>query len=566
MAGTPVIRRAVALLALLTPLGLAGLPAMAATDIALVASPEAPGPQDPPVGQSLFDELFKRRAAQGVPAGYDLPFPFERLIEAVNARIEPARVRTALIPLGRSLQRFAADPDYFASPRVVVAIDAEGETPSIYQPLLRDRLFLGYQPRSAVIEIISYNEIAGRFEFQKVENYDGTQVPAIEYTERAVCLTCHQGHAPIFSAPLWSETNANPAVAERLSGLGDGFEGVPVRQGVDGPDAFDLATDRANRFAALQRIWGKGCGTGAEGTRCRAALILAALRFRLGGSRAAWSPAESDAGQWGAVLQARSKELWPDGLWTPDPDIPNRDPMVALKPGLTPFDVIEPFGVFDPTAPRAPTRVWNAAETEVDTFSGVAREIAGWFARGDIAWLESRLSAAPSRLRAIYRSDCRTRRVERGSGVHELRFRCGREEDGLLLDGHLTRRESVVTGGAIRELVIDGGPPVRRLRVAGGNVIDDGETEILSVELQERAAGLAARLPTGERLSYLVLNIDRSGTDEVEISVIDDVAKLDDAVTRMAQMSAGSGEGPFGPGPLRRRAVLSALDAALGGR
>ena len=564
MAGAPVIWRAVALSALVTFFEPGGVPS--AADVALVASPETPGPQAPPVGQSLFDELFKRPAEADSPARYDLPFPFERLIEAVNTWIAPSGVRTALIPLGRSLQRFAADPDYFESPRVVVAVDAEGEAFSLDQPLLKDRLFLGYQPRSAVIEVISYNEGAGRFEFQKVENYDGTQAPAVEYTERAVCLTCHQGHAPIFSTPLWSETNANPKVVERLSGLGDGFHGAPVRQGVDGPDAFDLATDRANRFAALQMIWRDGCGSGAEGVRCRRALILAALRFRLGGSRASWQPAESNALKWGGALQARSKELWPDGLWTPDPDIPNRDPIVALKPGVMPFDTIEPFGVFDPTAPREPILVWKAAASEVETFAGVAREVASWFARRDIAWLDARLSAAPSRVGTTYRAACRSRRVDRGAGAHELRIRCGRAEDGLLLDGHLTRRESAVIGGAIRELAIDGGPPIRRLRVAGGNVIADGATEILSVELREGAAGLAARLPTGERLSYLVLTIDRSGEGDAEVSIIDDVADLGRAVTRIAEISAGSGEGPFGSGPLRRRAVLAALDAALGGR
>jgi hypothetical protein len=56
--------------------------------------------------------------------------------------------KRVLIPLGRSLQRTAAAPDYFAYPRVVVAVDSPPPLAGV--PLLKDRLYIGYQEQSAV--------------------------------------------------------------------------------------------------------------------------------------------------------------------------------------------------------------------------------------------------------------------------------------------------------------------------------------------------------------------------------------------------------------------------------
>ena len=192
----------------------ASLPVARAQSSALLVDARAPGPDDPPAGRSLFEALF----AGGVP------LPFAALLDRLRDEVGTQNVVTALVPLGRSLQRFSAHPHYFASPRLVVAITGDRAAgPST--PRLADRLYLGYQPAANVIEILSYNEDAGRFEFQEIVGYTGDRPRAVRQAERRVCLACHQGHAPIFTRPLWSETNANPAVAERLAALGERFTG-----------------------------------------------------------------------------------------------------------------------------------------------------------------------------------------------------------------------------------------------------------------------------------------------------------------------------------------------------
>ena len=165
------------------------LAAAAGLGTATLADPA--GPDVPPTGSALVSELFPER----------LPFPFEALLDRLRGLAGPENVETALIPLGRSLQRYAAHPDYFASPRVLVAVTGDRAAgPGSLR--LADRLFLGYQPAADAIEAISYNAAAGRFEFQEVVGYSEGAAP--EPAERRVCLACHQAGGPIFSRPLWS--------------------------------------------------------------------------------------------------------------------------------------------------------------------------------------------------------------------------------------------------------------------------------------------------------------------------------------------------------------------------
>lgn len=103
-----------------------------------------------------------------------------------------------LIPLGRSLQRNASVGEAYRYPRVVAAVVGE---PVPGAPLLRDRLYLGYHEKTALLEVISYNDAAGRFEFQVVKDYRPGGAARVFHSRRVVCLSCHHGGGPIFSRP-----------------------------------------------------------------------------------------------------------------------------------------------------------------------------------------------------------------------------------------------------------------------------------------------------------------------------------------------------------------------------
>lgn len=381
---------------LLIGLMLAGLSSMLSAEAhespAWVVDPAAPGDHLPPLGGSLFDALFAGTRDGRVT--HMLPFPFEKLLARVDAQLlgDPASLlppaKRVLIPLGRSLQRTAAAPEYFRFPRVVVGVDSP---PVPGAPLLKDRLFIAYQEKSAVLEVISYNEAAGRFEFQLVKDYRAGGNPQVFYANRNICFACHQNGAPIFSRALWDETNANPLVAATLTQAGRSFYGIPVGRGVDVPYAIDNAVRRANRFALTQRLWREGCGTGEAGARCRAGLFEAALRLRLADGRAPPPDAAFEAAV-ARPLRASAARLWPAGLAIGRPDLPNRNPLQGLV--RWPDDQAE--GVarshvaarFDALLPRQPDAWWrgDAPDAVAEAVAGVAEFVAD----GD--WL--RLKAA----------------------------------------------------------------------------------------------------------------------------------------------------------------------------
>ena len=333
-------------IAVLLAVWLFALPAwVAAQDDALppwVVDITAPGPDLPPRGRSLFDYL---RGAAETP----LPFPFTALLTRIRSRLRlpvtaPEPYAAVLIPVGRSLQRHAAAPDYFRFPRVVVAV--LGESAAATAPLLKDRLYLGYQEKTGVLEVISYNEAMGRFEFQIVKDYRPGATPRVYYAKRVICTACHQNQAPIFARPLWRETNANPAVAARLLAERRDFYGIPVQRGVDIPNAIDDATQRANRFAFAQLLWTEGCAATAVPAHCRATLLDAALQLRLSGRRAY----RSDSADL-AAIRATWQRRWPGGLRLPNPDIPNRDPLAEGNAAATAREV-SVLAAVDPLLPR----------------------------------------------------------------------------------------------------------------------------------------------------------------------------------------------------------------------
>ena len=289
----------------------------------------------PPVGRSRFDQLV---------GSAPVPYPFSRLVKTINRQMQPDAgglppLKVTLVPLGRSLQREAGAPDFFRFPRVVAA--ADGDNRPGYAPL-KDRLFLGYHEKGEVVEVISYNDVAGRFEFQVVRDYRQGKTPQVFYARRSLCLACHQNAAPIFARPLWDETPANPEIARRLRETQRNFYKVKLT-GTDIAYFIDAATDRANLFSVWQTVWQQGCGSGEPGDRCRMEAFMAALDYARNGRLPTPTSLPTLARTW--------KTRWPQGLAIPNPDLPNRDPLAALQ---------DPAN--DPLLLRAPLETWHAPD------------------------------------------------------------------------------------------------------------------------------------------------------------------------------------------------------------
>lgn len=505
-----------------------------------------------------------------------VPFPLTALLEQIEAEIgDSARppLRKVLIPLGRSLQRNTANPDFFAFPRAVVAVDhgpvlRDGSSGM----LLADRLYLGYQERAATIEVISYNEAAGRFEYQVVRDYRDGGAANVYYADRPTCIACHRNHAPIFSKPLWDETNANAHVAATLSALQDTFYGIPVARGVDIPNAFDDATDRANTYAALQRVWQEGCevpGAEADSIGCRANALLAVLQYRLAGNRHPDPDRDGPGTAFAAALRPQWESLWPGGLALPEGDIPDRVPLTAPLDPHAPLSEAEAVRLttiareFEPFVPRPPREVWQAPAGP-EQGQRLVQGLAQFVADADIQRLDDFLwqqDAPTTEIETV----CEVTTVDLVDDRREIRIACPGPH--LMLQGYVQLQGLKVLGGAIGRLQLDG-QVLTNLKIAGGGYMFTrvGPT-LLVLQLEERAAGLHARLPDGNAIRLLAIEGSpdsdwphRVGT----LTVADDFAMVRDAVAAMREMTQSGASDALAAAPMRRAALMPALFTALG--
>ena len=229
--------------------------------------PARPRARRPPAGRSLFDFAVTREVAG--QAVHDVPFPFERLVKHLEARAgckQPC-AKQVLIPLGRSLQRTAAAPAFFEFPRVVAAIDAEPAAPGA--PLLKDRIYVGYQERSNLLEVISYNEAAGRFEFQVVRDYRELAAPgrsstrAVRCARRAIRISRRFSRARCGMRPMRTRASPRSSPAPPATVAGSGRTTRACRS-----TAASTCRTRSTRRPTGRTcsVSGSSCGGSAAGT------------------------------------------------------------------------------------------------------------------------------------------------------------------------------------------------------------------------------------------------------------------------------------------------------------
>lgn len=526
-----------------------------------VVDPLDPGSDRPPAGRSLFDHLFTvERSGRGA---YDIPWPFEALTDRIERRVAAGGIpelKQVLIPRGRSLQRNAAAPDFDRHPRVVVAVDAEGESAGEGGTLLlRDRLYLGYQERAGSIEVISYNDEAGRFEFQVVRDYGPGRQPRVHYARRSVCIACHQNGGPIFAERPWSESNAEPGTAERLDFPGDRYHGVPRRVPGETALAIDASTDEATLFAAHQFLWREGCrgATGPRGAeRCRAAVLVALLQYRLTGRAGFDRESRRYRVDLAEALGKTWRRRWPDGLAIPGADLP--DPAErATGHG----------GALDPLHPRPPAAVWSG-EHPVDGRRVIAG-LAEFLSAGDVRWVDARLAdaaARPGTRRETYGAPCEAH----GGVAGTLHVAC---DGDFRLRATLRVGDGAAPGGVVRRLSVPGVRPLYNLRVDTGRAARGEGGWTLRLELMDVDHGIRVRRVDGAAIEGVTITLrapaGRLGSTTGDtagqgvLTLVDDFDWLERAVEALVALDE-NGEGPLSARPFRRDAMLDALSRHLG--
>lgn len=506
--------------------------------------PASPGPDLPPTGGSAFDAVFSRKTDAGVD--YHVPFPFPVLLKklehvAGGSEMSRSPLDATLIPLGRSLQREAAAPDYFRSPRIVVAVT--GEPDSGRGPLgirLKDRLFLGYQPRSRVLEVISYNEVAGRFEFQVVSDYGEDGQPVVHYARRALCTSCHQNAGPMFPQASWDETTANARVVSGLGELGKEFFGIPVKENDRAVSSIDASTDGGSLLPVYHRLWAEGCSSTfpVAAARCRAGAVQAMVQYRLSNSAGFDRSAPLYAESYLPLQRDNWQQRWPDGLLIPNPNLPDRSPLMSASPSAVPV-------ALDPLRPREPLARWEAtSDRDIDRLiRGLSHELPG----RDIDLLDRYLGrdgeAAPTR---TLTAACQAVRRGIAGRPRLLELECGKQPDagdGFSLGAQLQILPDGSVNGEAGWLEVDGAIYARR--TLAGQVPDPSGNRItLEVGGYD---GTGLRAPDGNRLLGLSVVWDARTADHesrfaatAELAVAGDFVPVSTLMARLADTATAN--------------------------
>jgi hypothetical protein len=549
------------------------------------ADPATAGPNLPPAGRSLFDFLFTdidRANTDQIDinqtGSYRVPFPFSSLIERVAARLGNDEfmggIRVAIIPMGRSLQRVAAAPDFFKYPRTVIAATGEPRTDSHDAGmLLKDRLYIAYVEKTATLEVISYNEAAGRFEFQLVKDYRAGAQPNVFYADRAICISCHQNHAPIFSLPTWRETNANGKVADLLRAHATDMH-LSAQANIDFPDDMEKATMRANDLVTLQTVWQQGCTDErdpARSQRCRAAAFAAILQYGLSGKHDFDSNAARYRNDFVSTISRTWSRRWPQGLRVAQSSLPDRNPFGGTTSSYasggsdqSAFDWIVAANVppaLDPLTPRPPKEIWHFAGA-MDT----ARMISGWsgfFATDDFRTLDRALVAhSQGASRTMYRAQCTASKKSSSSRVNLNCSADPRAERPINLVAWINKNGkgriewmNFGPAGTVRDVELTGSP---------AQLIDSGYV----LQAAPKKAAHTTRLPDGRRLESVEIrwsaSFDQTASAQdvqaqFDAIVIDDFSPVNRAIDQLLQNQPAL----FDDVPLMRARLMPALLANL---
>ena len=356
---------------------------------------------------SLFDELFGVFTNGAIK--HQIPYPFEQLTSSLSDKLRGCNSRGAppyanvLVPIGRSQQFAEEGLKFFRYPRIILGIDTE----SCERRLSKDRLFIAYQETSQTIEVISYNERSGRFEFQIVENYNDSHAPIVRNARRERCLQCHQNGAAIFPQFNWSETNFNPRIAADIGKHHRKFHGIGTDQLSAKAGRLDGSTDRANLISAYQQIWRNGCAmaTRTDSLRCRAGIFESMLKRRLGFVTDTAADHNADSGSFRQLVRHNWLTSWPDGLPVPNPDLPNpRRQNNRAYSGLS--------DKYDPRTTRPPRAFWRPHDDMERVLKGMAES---FLLQQDINRVDNELSRLSYRYRGYrqsYQGACTFDRVQ----------------------------------------------------------------------------------------------------------------------------------------------------------
>jgi hypothetical protein len=153
-----------------------------------------------------------------------------------------------LVPHGRSLDRHGSNTK---QPREIIAFNSgEFLAPS----------YIGFSPKAKVLEIISWNPEEQKFDyFISRELWEGRPIRAVGVPE-AICHSCHQSGAPIFSRHPWAEVPfLNSKLMDQFRDQADSHPRLWRQAQLGNPFTFDTAVRDGQKILAAAELCEQFC-------------------------------------------------------------------------------------------------------------------------------------------------------------------------------------------------------------------------------------------------------------------------------------------------------------------
>ena len=542
---------------------------------ALAVVMERLGPDQPATGRSTFDALFTaNRDGEWV---YEVPYPFRRVLDRLDFAVgirsdkKDSLIKTVLIPFSRCLNRNLTHPRQFVSPRMVIAIDTEpSEVPEEQPIFIKNRLFIGYQPKANTMEIISYNDAAGRFEFQVVSDYRKGGEPKVAYANRTLCMSCHQNGGAVFSRAPWGETSSNSDIAEQLVAQGSsGLDRLNFPTGT-----LDRSTDQARMFYAYQTLWGPMCEgqTPGESIRCRAGLLELMLEKRFFRIRGAFTDSQLVSNYFVPIAGVKFIERWANGIPIPTADVPNRRPL-RLDPPTSVGARVDPLRV-------RPTRL----ALPFEEISRLIEGLASFMPFIDVKSLNDNLyegNLDPEGVRWRYRGSCEIDNQEQGEDRALIAVECQVSDRSLrrhfnLLGDLSIRGEDVVAREPLNRWLVGDGMFFNNVYHEGSPISIDGENWKIVLKFNAGDSRLHVWLPDGAAVESVVIRWPRDAgaqtplpptrnfSGEAVMTLRPGYERIEAAIARMVERADAGELDVFDTGVFQGTRVIQALLDEMG--
>ncbi len=532
-------------------------------------------------GRSVFDTLFLK-TKQG-QTEYDIPFPFSKVIDVLERQLgmsinnDANTAKTALVPLGRCINRYAAAPDFFKYPRIVVAIDSEHYGSGKWEkPFIKDQIFLGYQEKANAIEVISYNQEEGQFDFQLVSNYSAGNTPSVKKIKDDRCASCHQNNGPIFPRSNWDETELNDQIFRLIGEAQYGLGYESSRSTGSGAPSIDQATNRANMFPLFQRIWQGGCRSknAFSEIRCRAGLLQMTLEHRLQENSRTIIPSRLVTDYVLPLIAENAGQYWPDGILILSSDINNQNP-------LSMGEMIHLNSAESLKQPMSFMIKWHP-----DNILRIIQGLGSFISLSEVRRLDQMLFDTPQITASStinYRGVCRMRKTDKANKFKDQKNRSGNIAvkcnltEGALSSGVGLYGDLYIESGVVRSfsplgnMYLESSNFIVGISHHGGKIEDEDNKSLIRLQLFDSKQQLYARLPNGAIVDSLEISWNRGQTKDelfdggnlvvakVTLTAVADSGLLDAAIDRLIAEADHGASAVFADKPFRGTKMMDAL-------